>query len=124
MPRGTLRHTVLRRNEFRMTRSNRLRKLFCKCPDLLLQRPAHDRHINVDTARAASFGIALDLQRIERLADDTGCLEHLLEPGVWDWIEIEVQIVRPVEIVTPRVPRVQINAAEVHDPQKRGDILD
>ena len=38
-------------------------------------------------------------------------------------IEIEMKIIRPIDIVAARVPLVEVDAAEVDHPQQRGDIL-
>ena len=42
-----------------------------------------------------------------------------VKPG----IEIEVQVVRPAHIVAPRVPLVEVDAPEVHDPHERRQVL-
>ena len=47
-------------------------------------------------------------------------LAHLVERGARAGIEIEVQVVGPVDVVAARVPLVQVDAAEVDDPQQRG----
>ena len=39
-------------------------------------------------------------------------------------IEIEVQIVRPIDVVAARIPLIEIDAAEIDDPQQRCEVLD
>ena len=38
-------------------------------------------------------------------------------------IEVEVQVVRPIDVVAARVPLVEVDAAEVDDPEQRREVL-
>ena len=61
------------------------------------------------------------LQRISYLQ---GRFEHLIERGVRNGVKVEVQIIRPVHVVTLRVPLIQIDASQVNDPEQAGEIID
>jgi hypothetical protein len=54
---------------------------------------------------------------------EEGSVEHLGEAGVRNGIEIEVEIVRPIHVITSRVPRIEVDASQIHDPEKRRKIL-
>ncbi len=56
--------------------------------------------------------------------EDARHLQDLREGRALDGVQVEVQVVRPVDVVAARVPLVQVDAAEVHHPQERGEVLD
>ena len=64
------------------------------------------------------------LQHIQRLPHDEPGFAHAFERRPGAGIQIEVQVVGTVDIVGRRVPLVQVDAAEVDDPQQRRQILD
>ena len=39
-------------------------------------------------------------------------------------VEVEVQVVGPIDVVAARVPRVEVDAAEVDEPEQRRQVLD
>ena len=62
---------------------------------------------------------------VERIAHDRAphslaCSNVAPSPG----IEIEVQVVRPVDIVAAGVPLIEIDAAEIDHPQQRRQVVD
>jgi hypothetical protein len=65
----------------------------------------------------------LHAETFERVAHEERGLAHRLERSPRNRIKIEVQIVGTIDVVAACVPWVQIDAAEVHDPQQRREIL-
>ncbi len=102
------------------SRGDRLGEL----PDLVLRRPAYDRHVHVQTARAGGLHVARHADRGECFVENEGGLAHGLEGHVGTRVEVEVQVVGSIGIVGTRVPLVQIDAPEVDDPQQRRQVLD
>ena len=96
---------------------------FGKRPHLFLQGPADDRHINVNAARAACLRIASDVPFLQRIAHDQRGFQNMLELGAGRGVEIEVEVIRPVDVVAARVPGIQIDTAEVDDPKEAGKIV-
>ena len=66
----TLGDAVLGRDERRVAARQLLRQRLGKRPHLLLQRAAHDRHVDVQPLRSGRLHERRHLQRVERLADD------------------------------------------------------
>jgi hypothetical protein len=52
-----------------------------------------------------------------------GHFTHALERRV-PRIELEVKVIRPIDVIEAGVPRDQLDAAEVHDPRERREIVD
>ena len=100
------------------------RELLRELPDLLLRRPAHDRDVDVDAARAGRLRERRHPELLEGLVHRERGLAHRRERRARHRIEVEVHVVRAVDVVAARVPGVQIDAAEVHDPEERGEVLD
>ena len=90
-----------------------------KAPNLLLYRAADDSDVDVDSLRPAGLGQRGHSQVLERVANDDGGLKHPVEPGALHRVEIEMEIVGTVDIVTACVPGIEIDAAEVHHPEQR-----
>src|SRR5690242_18786464 len=67
--------------------------------------------------------MTLDLQRSQCVAHDERSLQHPLEWRLWRGIEIKMQVVRTPDIVAPRIPGIQIDAAEIHHPKQRSNVL-
>ena len=61
---------------------------------------------------------------LERVAHDQRALAHLIERRALAGIEIEVHVVRSIHVVAPRVPLVEIDAAEIDDPHQRRHVVD
>src|SRR6185312_15055699 len=61
--------------------------------------------------------------RIKALTQQQGSFNHLLKGGSRHRVEIEMQIVRPIHIITARVPLVKIDATEIDYPKQRSQIL-
>ena len=57
-------------------------------------------------------------QRGECITQDQRGLEHPVEPGAFARIEVEVEIVGPIDIVAAGVPGIEVDAAEVDDPEQ------
>src|SRR5213078_1971445 len=49
--------------------------------------------------------------------------QNFFKTCAWHRIEIKVQIVRTIDIVTARVPLIKVDATEIDDPEQRGQIL-
>src|SRR5215471_1450620 len=47
---------------------------------------------------------------------------NALEFGALHWIQVEMEIIRTIHVVTTRIPWIQINAAQIDDPQQRGQV--
>src|SRR5581483_7237806 len=78
---GALRDAVFGGDQLWMLRLERFRELFGEGPDLLLQRPTDDGDVDVNAARASGFGIAGDIQRVQRFAYRARGFEHLSPSG-------------------------------------------
>ena len=99
----------------------RLRERLGERPHLLLRRAAHDRHVDVDALGAGRLRVARHAER--RRAPSRTTQRRLAAPArrsaARHGIEVEVQVVGPVDVVAARVPLVQVDAAEVDDPEQR-----
>ena len=56
--------------------------------------------------------------------DEQGSLADLLELRTGNGVEVEVEVIGTVHVVTARIPWVQIDAAEVNHPKERREIAD
>ena len=83
----------------------------------------HDRNINVNASRARGLGEIGDVQGLERFMDHHGCLADLVKSRGLNWVEIKVQVIRPVHVDTGRIPLIQIDAAQVDNPQQGCQVL-
>ena len=107
---GALGDPVLRGDELGMEPFHALGKLLGEGPDLLLGGAAHDGDVKVYAAGAGGFGKIGNVELIECLMNKQGRFAYLAEGGL-DGIEIEVQIIRPLNVVAAGVPGIQIDAA-------------
>ena len=57
-------------------------------------------------------------ERLKRVTDRQGGSEDLGKAGTRHRIEIEVQVVGAVDVVTASVPLIEVDAAEVDDPEE------
>src|SRR4029077_14843362 len=57
------------------------------------------------------------------ISDDETGLPDLVERGV-SGIEIEMEVIRTIDVVTFRVPLIQVDASKVDDPHERRQIAD
>jgi hypothetical protein len=74
----------------------------------------------VDAVGTARLDVRLELERLERLADQVRDLDREREAVVLvGRIEVEEHEVRPVGLVDPRVPRVHVDAVHLHHPEQR-----
>ena len=93
-----------------MLRFEPLRQNLGESPHVFLQRPSHDRDIDVDAPRPAGFGVTLYFQLIESLANQYGGFEHLV---------VVLSAARPIYWVQaeprhdPTKPRLRVTAC--HD---------
>ena len=78
----------------------------------------------MNAARAGGLSIARHFEGVERVTHDKRRFQHALERCSGHRIQIEVQVVGPVDVVAARVPGIQIDAAEIDHPKQRGQILD
>ena len=107
-----------------MLLGQRLRERLRERPHLLLQRPAHDRDVDVDALGAGRLDERRHAERLERVTHDeraarSTCANFTPGPG----IEIEMQVVGAIDVVAARVPLIEIDAAEVDDPEQRREVL-
>ena len=70
------------------------------------------------------FGIRGEAELVHHLAHDERDLADVRPLAVGRRVEIDQQVVRPLDVVDPRVPRVQLDAAEVDDPRQRRRVVD
>ena len=122
-PGGALGDAVLGRHERRMMRRDLARQRLRDGPDLLLRRAARDRHVDMDAARAGRLHDARHREAGERVAQDERGLGDPREGDVLAGIEVEVEVVGSIDVVAARVPLIQVDAAEVHDPEESGHVL-
>src|SRR6266446_7383088 len=119
----TARHLVLGRHEARVSAGELQRDRLGRHPHVLLRRPPHDRHVDVQALRARRLDVVRHPEAAQRLVDDERGLQHLCERR-GAGIEVEVEIVGPIDVVAARVPLVEIDAAQVDEPQQRRHVLD
>jgi hypothetical protein len=83
-----------------------------------------DPYVHVHSARAASLRPSLQpdfLKKGLHLHCDTADIG----PGnARRWVEVNPQLVRMIEIIGANRMRVELDAAEVHDPCEAGGIID
>src|SRR5437867_3360401 len=99
-----------------------LRKLLCESPNFFLRWPTNDGHIDMYPAGASRLGEIWHLDRIKSLMHQQRRFTNLGKRGALYRVQVEVQIVGTIYIVAARVPRIQINTAEVHEPKQRREI--
>src|SRR6185369_6466059 len=97
--------------------------LFRKRPHLLLRWPALDRNVDMNSLRTRSLHEARYLQRIEPQLKKQRRFTHLLKRRIRHWIEIEMHVIRAIDVVTLCIPLVKIDATEVDYPHQRRYIL-
>ena len=106
-------------HELRVSRGQLGRQRLRKGMDDVLKRAAFQRDVHVEPTRACGLHIRLHAERRQRIAHDQPALACLFECRALTWVEIEMQIVRPVYIVAAGVPLIEIDAPEVDQPQQR-----
>ena len=84
---------------------------------------ALNRHVDVQSLRSRCFDERRHVERLERVAHDQAGGEHLVEARAGAWIEIEVHVIGPIDVVASRVPLVEIDTPQIDDPHQRGPIL-
>jgi hypothetical protein len=77
----------------------------------------------VHPLRAAGLDERFHPDRLQRVAHDQSALAHLREGRAVTRVEVEVHVVRTIDVVALRVPLVQVDAPQVHHPQERGQIV-
>src|SRR6266849_52953 len=92
-------------------------------PHFLLQRAAHDGDVHVNPFRSGRLCVGRHLQRAENVSHAQRHLSHAIEISSRSRIEVEMQNVGPVPVVTSRVPLIEIDAAEVDEPHQRRQVL-
>ena len=83
-----------------------------------------DRRHDVQPGRARGLRIRGEAELVHHLAHDERDLSNVRPLAVGRRVEIDQQVVRPLDVVDPRVPRVQLDAAEVDDPGQRRRVVD
>ena len=78
----------------------------------------------MDAAAPGRFRIRRHAQVPQRLVDGVRGLDHLREADLLAGIEVEVQVIGPIDVVAARIPFVQVDAAQIHDPEQRGQVVD
>src|ERR671925_1220684 len=99
-----------------MRSRERLSERLGECPDLLLCGPSHDRHIHVNAFGACRLCECRHAEPIECVVDDQRSVEDFEKARARHWIEIEVQVVRSIDVITARIPWIEIDASEIDDP--------
>ena len=66
----------------------------------------------------------MEAELVHHLLDDHRDLAHVRPRVPLARVEVDQQVVRPLDVVDPRVPRVQLDAAEVRDPREPGGVRD
>jgi len=97
-----------------------------------LREPAHvreqqlglDRRQDVETGRARGLRVARQPELVEYLTDDERDCQHVVPLVVRRRVQVDQHVVGPLDVVDPRVPRVELDAAEVDDPRERGRVVD
>jgi len=117
VPSRALLDAVLYRDQPWISGGKRLSESLAERPDLLLSRAANDRDIHVKTPGASGLYKTRDLQTLQRLMKAKGSLQNLLERSSFHGIEIEMQIVGSMHIVTTCIPRIEINATQIDHPE-------
>jgi hypothetical protein len=56
--------------------------------------------------------------------DKESCLANEFEWGALNRVQIEMKVVWPVRVIASRIPRVEIDATEIHNPEERRQIMD
>jgi len=56
--------------------------------------------------------------------DDERDCQHVVPLVVRGRVEVDQHVVGPLDVVDPRVPSVELDAAEVDDPRERGRVVD
>ena len=85
----------------------------------LVEAPAPlDAHVDVHAARARRLGPAAQAVLVEHVAHDQRHAPHVVPATPGPGIEIDAQLVGMLEVVGAHRVRVQVDAAEVHDPQE------
>ena len=69
--------------------------------------------------RARCFRKRLHAEAFQRRSHDQGRFADSLEFRARHRIEIEVQIIGPINVIAARVPLIEIDASEIDDPQQR-----
>src|SRR2546429_111031 len=83
-----------------------------------------DRRQNVQAGRAGGLRICRQLEVVEHLLDDERDHQDVLPLIVRRRVEVDQHVVRALDVVHPRVPGVQLDAAEVDHPGKRRRVVD
>src|SRR6202021_3397597 len=94
-----------------------------KRPYFFLRGATNNGNVNVNSARSGRLCVTHDVNFGQGVSDNQGRLAHESERSTRCRIEIEMQVVGPFDIIAARVPGIQVNTSQVHDPQKRRRIL-
>ena len=97
-----------------------------------LREPAHvrerqlgpDRRQDVQPCRARGLRERREPELVHHLAHDERDLAHERPLPVARRVEVDQQVVGPLDLGHPRVPGVQLDAAEVRDPGERRRVVD
>src|SRR5579864_2718665 len=101
-----------------MPRRERVSGRLREAPNLFLNGPAFDRDVDVNAVRAGRLRVGGYADLGKSVANGNRGFADARKRrraarAVLDRVEIEVQDVRPVDVVAVRVPGVEIDAAEV-----------
>src|SRR6202040_1306490 len=117
------RDTVLRCDQFWMASRKFDGKRLGKRPDFLLRGATNNWNVDVNPSRAGRLGVTRNVNFSQRFSDDESRFTYESEGSAGCGIEIEMQIVGPIDIIAARVPRIQVDASKVHDPQQGRKVL-
>ena len=91
----------------------------------LREAPARlDPHVDVHAARAAGLGPAPEPELLEQRLHLERDAAHVVPHDARRRVEVDAQLVRMVEVAAENRMRVQLDAAEVHDPREPGRVVD
>ena len=74
--------------------------------------------------RAGRLRVDRHVQPRERLVQDERALDHLREGDAVARIEVEVEVVGPIDVVAAGIPLVQVDASQVDHPEEGREVLD
>src|SRR5262249_26157978 len=90
----------------------------------LLQRTADYRYVDMHASGSAGFHEWLHLQTLERVADDQRGFANVIEGCTRAGVQIEMNVVRTIDVIAARVPLIQVDASEIDYPEQRWHVVD
>src|SRR5207244_3159626 len=101
-----------------------LRQRLREAADLREEQLRFDRRQDVEPRRARGLGVRGEAELVHHLAHDERDLPDIRPLSVRSRVEIDQQIVGPLDVLNAGVPGVQLDAAEVDDPREGSGVVD